>query len=126
MKRMFFTSYHIYYLNFNYGKCTVGLNYPREYVAVYRQDNRMAHFQCAGEINYSQAKQRVHDGVGYISSFFGTPGYKEMFAPSWRYLTSEQYLLALVQGNDVFIITVDELPMIINEKDAAFANLPLP
>jgi hypothetical protein len=121
----FFTGHH-YLLNHNYGKVVVGLNSPIEFVAAYAQTSKMEHFKCVGEIEYTKARQADRLGIGYLTTFFGAPCYREDFMDAWVYLNGKEHLLAFVTVSEVSIVTSDAMPFVITEEDARYANLFVP
>jgi hypothetical protein len=121
----FFSGYH-YLLNHNYGKVMVGLNSPVEFVAAYAQTSKMEHFKCVGEIEYVNARQADRLGIGYLTTFFGSPCYREDFMDDWVYVAGDEHLLAFVTVMEVSIVTTESVPFVITAADARFANLFIP
>lgn len=119
---MYDLKYH-YYLNHNYGKVTIESTLARDAVGIVAEDGRLEHKIFDGEVEYGNATAIDHNEVGYLTHFFGSPGYRVNDLVSWEFISSPDYLVALIIRSKCYVVLKNDKPYVCAPNDPLYANV---
>lgn len=92
----------IYNLNLNYGKVQV-TGKGEESAAVFNDKGKLVHLPFMGSVDINDANN------GYLTSFFGSSGYKSNDYDSWTFCKG--LLVCYVKNDNCYAVTKDEKPI---------------
>lgn len=104
----------IYNLNFNYGKVALTGN-EKHVAAVYNDLGKMQHIVFAGTVEITDTSN------GYLTSFFGSSGYKSNDNDSWTFCKGR--LVAYISTNRCYVVTDNNNPIDCTSSHALYDHL---
>jgi hypothetical protein len=105
-----------YNLNFNYGKVALTGN-EEQRVAVYNSHGKIEHLLFSGCVN------TVDTSTGYLTSFFGSSGFKINPDDGWTFC--EGLLVCFVQQSSCYAVMKDNEPFDCKPTDYLYKKLKL-
>lgn len=107
-----------YYLNHNYGKLAVSSTFAQESVGVINQQGNLQHVVFDGEVALDKAIVIEQNQVGYLTAFFGSPGYRKSdINGSWDFVSSPDFLACMVIQNKCYTVLKDLAPYVCKPED---------
>lgn len=104
--------YYSYKLNHNYGKVSVGPDSYRETVGIINEQGRLEHLVFDGEVHVDNAVAIDQEGIGFVTTFFGSPGYRQSDKQSWSFVAAPDYLPCLVIRGNCYALIEKQKPFI--------------
>jgi hypothetical protein len=104
----------IYNLNLNYGKVQI-TGKGEERAAVFNDKGKMVHLPFKGSVDINDANN------GYLTSFFGSSGYKANNDDSWTFCIG--LLLCYVESDCCYALTQDDKPIDCTSSHALYDHL---
>ena len=112
-----------YYLNHNYGKVEVSSTFEQHSVGVINAKGDLEHLIYDGEVTLKNALIIQENKVGYLTSFFGSPGYRQSEDDSWQFVSLPNVMACIVIRGNCYSILDDDTPYVCTPCDPNYLEI---
>ena len=112
-----------YYLNHNYGKVEVTSTFEQDHVGVINQQGDLEHAIYDGEVPLKNALIIDKNGVGILTQFFGSPGYRKLSDDSWEFVCAPDVMACLLIRGNCYSILENDKPYICSPGDKNYLTI---